>query len=55
MSQNDLLYRSFDDRIRTFCMNPYGVVVTENNDGLVTVNGHSFAEKERTIRILRFW
>lgn len=34
----------FDDRIRTFCMNPYGVVVTENSDGLVTVNGHSFAE-----------
>jgi uncharacterized protein len=25
-------------------MNPYGVVVTENSDGLVTVNGHSFAE-----------
>jgi uncharacterized protein len=34
----------FDDRIRTFCMNPYGVVVTENNEGLITVNGHSFAE-----------
>ncbi len=33
----------FDDRIRTFCMNPYGVVVTENNDGLLTVNGHSYA------------
>jgi len=33
----------FDDRIRTFCMNPYGVVVTENNEGLLTVNGHSFA------------
>jgi len=33
----------FDDRIRTFCMNPYGVVVTENNDGLLTVNGHSFS------------
>ena len=33
----------FDDRIRTFCMNPYGVVVTENNEGLLTVNGHSYA------------
>jgi uncharacterized FAD-dependent dehydrogenase len=45
--ESKLIYytRSFDDRIRTFCMNPYGVVVTENNDGLVTVNGHSFAEK----------
>ena len=45
--ESKLIYysRSFDDRIRTFCMNPYGVVVTENNDGLVTVNGHSFAER----------
>ncbi len=34
----------FDDRIRTFCMNPHGVVVTEGNEGLVTVNGHSYAE-----------
>ena len=26
-------------------MNPYGIVVMENNAGLITVNGHSFAEK----------
>lgn len=37
--------KSFDDRVRTFCMNPYGVVVAENNAGLMTVNGHSNAEK----------
>jgi uncharacterized FAD-dependent dehydrogenase len=37
---------SFDDRVRTFCMNPCGFVVTENNDGLLTVNGHSFAHKK---------
>ncbi len=45
--ESKLIYfsRSFDDRVRTFCMNPYGVVVTENNGGLVTVNGHSYAEK----------
>jgi uncharacterized protein len=44
--ESKLIYftSQFDDRIRTFCMNPYGVVVTENNDGLVTVNGHSYAE-----------
>ncbi len=44
--ESKLIYftSQFDDRIRTFCMNPYGVVVTENNDGLITVNGHSFAE-----------
>jgi uncharacterized FAD-dependent dehydrogenase len=45
--ESKLIYfsRSFDDRVRTFCMNPYGIVVTENNGGLVTVNGHSYAEK----------
>lgn len=44
--ESKLIYftSQFDDRIRTFCMNPYGVVVTENNEGLITVNGHSFAE-----------
>ncbi|NLI70496.1 MAG: NAD(P)/FAD-dependent oxidoreductase [Firmicutes bacterium] len=34
---------SSDDRVRTFCMNPYGEVVTENNNGILTVNGHSYA------------
>jgi uncharacterized FAD-dependent dehydrogenase len=37
--------KSFDDKVRTFCMNPYGEVVTENNSGLKTVNGHSYAEQ----------
>ncbi|MBN1333114.1 MAG: FAD-dependent oxidoreductase [Synergistales bacterium] len=34
---------SFDDRCRTFCMNPSGFVVSEYNrsHNLVTVNGHS--------------
>lgn len=36
--------KSFDDRVRTFCMNPYGKVVVENNDGLKTVNGHSYKD-----------
>ena len=37
--ESKLVYfsRSFDDRVRTFCMNPYGFVVEENNDGLLTV------------------
>lgn len=38
--------KTFDDKVRTFCMNPYGEVVKENNDGLVTVNGHSYADKK---------
>ncbi len=36
---------SFEDRVRTFCMCPHGEVVAENNDGLMTVNGHSHAHK----------
>lgn len=35
--------KTFQDKVRTFCMNPNGEVVIENNDGLVTVNGHSHA------------
>ena len=38
--------KTFDDKVRTFCMNPYGEVVVEKNDGIVTVNGHSYAEKK---------
>ncbi|NLA71084.1 MAG: FAD-dependent oxidoreductase, partial [Clostridiaceae bacterium] len=34
--------RGYNDIVRTFCMNPYGYVVTENTDGIITVNGHSF-------------
>ena len=46
--ESKLIYHSktFDDEVRTFCMNPYGAVVTENTDGLITVNGHSYAEKQ---------
>lgn len=46
--ESKLVYytKSFDDRVRTFCMNPYGEVVTENNAGLITVNGHSYATKK---------
>lgn len=45
--ESKLVYysKSFDDRVRTFCMNPYGEVVAESNEGLVTVNGHSYASK----------
>jgi uncharacterized protein len=38
--------KSFDDRIRTFCMCPGGEVTMENSGGtdpVVTVNGHSYA------------
>ena len=38
--------RTFDDKVRTFCMNPYGEVVLEELDGLVTVNGHSYTSRK---------
>jgi uncharacterized FAD-dependent dehydrogenase len=38
--------RSFDDMVRTFCMNPSGEVITENYSDIVTVNGQSYAEKK---------
>ncbi len=43
-----LLYysRSFDDHVRTFCVAPHGQVITESYDGVLTVNGQSYAEKK---------
>lgn len=37
--------KTFDDRVRTFCMNPYGEVVRETIGDIITVNGHSWANK----------
>lgn len=46
MYESKLLYRTkqYGDIVRTFCMNPNGHVVTENVDGLITVNGHSYTD-----------
>ncbi|MBX5326468.1 MAG: NAD(P)/FAD-dependent oxidoreductase [Candidatus Bathyarchaeia archaeon] len=38
--------RSFDDHVRTFCVAPYGEVITESYDGVLTVNGQSYAERK---------
>ena len=35
---------TFDDPVRTFCMNPHGEVSLENYGDVVTVNGHSYAD-----------
>ncbi len=37
--------RTFNDRVRTFCVNPYGEVVKEYLKGIWTVNGHSFSQR----------
>lgn len=43
-----LIYYSkkFDDKVRTFCVNPYGEVVKETLEGIWTVNGHSYAKRK---------
>lgn len=46
--ESKIVYRTekFEDRVRTFCMNPHGIVVNENTNGIVTVNGHSYEDPE---------
>ncbi|MGN1204225.1 MAG: NAD(P)/FAD-dependent oxidoreductase, partial [Lachnospiraceae bacterium] len=45
--ESKIVYRTekFEDNVRTFCMNPYGIVVNENTNGIVTVNGHSYEDE----------
>jgi len=38
--------KSFDDQMRTFCVAPYGEVITESYNGVLTVNGESYAERK---------
>ena len=47
--ESKIIYRTqkFEDLVRTFCMNPHGVVVNENTNGIVTVNGHSYEDPAR--------
>lgn len=44
--ESKIVYRTekFEDNVRTFCMNPNGAVVSENTNGIVTVNGHSYED-----------
>lgn len=45
--ESKIVYRTkqYQDLVRTFCMNPKGSVVSENTNGIVTVNGHSFEDE----------
>ncbi len=47
--ESKIVYRTskFEDSVRTFCMNPNGIVVNENTNGIVTVNGHSFEDADK--------
>jgi len=47
--ESKIVYRTekYGDRVRTFCMNPKGAVVSENTNGIITVNGHSYEDPAR--------
>lgn len=44
-----ILYKTktFEDRCRMFCFNKGGLVSAENNHGIITANGHAFAEADK--------
>ena len=44
--ESKIVYRTekFEDNVRTFCMNPNGIVVNENTNGIITANGHSYED-----------
>jgi len=46
--ESKIVYKTekYQDLVRTFCMNPRGAVVTENTNGIVTVNGHSYENEQ---------
>ena len=45
--ESKIVYKTekYQDLVRTFCMNPRGFVVTENTNGIITVNGHSYEDE----------
>lgn len=53
-------YRSkaYGDTTRMFCFNERGSVVTENTDGVLTVNGHAYHDRSSSCaasRVSRRW
>ena len=47
--ESKIVYRTqkYGDKVRTFCMNPKGSVVSENTNGIITVNGHSYEDPKK--------
>ena len=46
---------TFENKVRTFCMNPGGIVSEEHYEGgIAVVNGHSYAEEERRTKNTNF-
>ena len=38
--------QAFDDMVRTFCVAPHGEVITESYNGVISVNGQSYANRK---------
>ena len=54
--ESKIVYRTqkYGDRVRTFCMNPKGSVVSENTNGIITVNGHSYEDPAKQTQNTNF-
>ena len=54
--ESKIVYRTeqYGDLVRTFCMNPKGAVVSENTNGIVTVNGHSYEDPAKQTQNTNF-
>ncbi|MCI7096351.1 MAG: FAD-dependent oxidoreductase [Clostridiales bacterium] len=54
--ESKIVYRTqkYGDRVRTFCMNPRGSVVSENTNGIITVNGHSYEDPAKQTQNTNF-
>jgi len=54
--ESKIVYKTekFEDKVRTFCMNPRGSVVNENTNGIVTVNGHSYEDPAKQTNMTNF-
>lgn len=54
--ESKIIFKSdkYNDLVRTFCMNPYGNVVAENTNGVITVNGHAYADKDKLSKNTNF-
>ena len=54
--ESKIVYRTpkYGDKVRTFCMNPKGEVVSENTNGIITVNGHSYEDPAKQTKNTNF-
>lgn len=54
--ESKIVYRTpkYEDKVRTFCMNPKGAVVSENTNGIITVNGHSYEDPAKQTQNTNF-